>query len=149
MELHNLSPAPGSIKKRKRIGRGQGSGYGGTSTRGHKGAKSRSGYSKKRNYEGGQTPLQMRLPKRGFKNFNRTEYVVFNLDRLQAISEKYSTDTIDLDFLRNNKIVKKSDLVKILAHGELTKKLNVTAHKCSAKAEEAIKAASGTITLIP
>ncbi len=149
MELHNLAPAKGSIKKRKRIGRGQGSGYGGTSTRGHKGAKSRSGYSKKRNYEGGQTPLQIRLPKRGFKNFNRVEYVVFNLDRLEQIAEKYKTDTIDFDFLRNQGMVKKTELVKILADGALSKKLNISAHKCSQKAEEAIKSASGTLTLIP
>ncbi len=149
MELHNLSPAKGSVKKRKRIGRGQGSGYGGTSTRGHKGAKSRSGYSKKRNYEGGQTPLQMRLPKRGFKNPNRVSYAVFNLGRLQSIAEKYNTDTIDLDFLRTHGFVKKNDLVKILAHGSLTKKLNISAHKCSAKAQESIEASSGTFTLIP
>ena len=149
MELHTLAPAKGSIKKKKRIGRGQGSGYGGTSTRGHKGAKSRSGYSKKRNYEGGQTPLQMRLPKRGFKNLNRIEYTVFNVGRLQEIADKYKTDTIDVDFLRTNGFVKKTDRIKILALGTLTTKLNITAHKCSAKAQEAIESVKGTLTLIP
>jgi len=148
MELHNLSPAKGSVKKRKRIARGQGSGRGGTSTRGHKGQKSRSGYSRKRNFEGGQMPLQMRLPKRGFKNINRVEYVAINLERLQTISEKYKLDTIDITALISNGIVKKTDLVKILGNGEVTCKLNVTAHACSESAKNAIESAGGTITII-
>ncbi|MCP5079022.1 MAG: 50S ribosomal protein L15 [Psychromonas sp.] len=148
MELHNLKPAKGSTKKGKRIGRGQGSGHGGTSTRGHKGQKSRSGYSKKRNFEGGQMPLQMRLPKRGFKNINRVEYVAVNLKRLQEISDKYNLTTIDIDALVSKGIVSKNDKVKILANGELNCKLAVTAHACSANAKSAIEAKGGTINLV-
>ncbi|MCL4129443.1 UNVERIFIED_CONTAM: hypothetical protein GTU68_004251 [Idotea baltica] len=148
MELHNLSPAPGSTKKGKRIARGQGSGRGGTSTRGHKGQKSRSGYSKKRNFEGGQMPLQMRLPKRGFNSPNRQEYQVLNLSHIQHLCEKYDTTTIDVDFLKAKNIIKKSDIVKVLAHGELNKKVNITAHKCSATAQKAIEAAGGAVTLL-
>lgn len=148
MELHNLTPAKGSVKKRKRIARGQGSGRGGTSTRGHKGAKSRSGYSRKRNFEGGQMPLQMRLPKRGFKNFNRVEYVPINLERLESIAEKYNLDTVDLDALVANGIVKKSDKVKILGGGEMTKKLNITAHACSASAKDSIEKLGGSLNLV-
>jgi len=148
MELHNLKPAKGSTKKGKRIGRGQGSGHGGTSTRGHKGQKSRSGYSRKRNFEGGQMPLQMRLPKRGFKNINRVEYVAINLKRLQEISDKYNLTTIDLQSLVSNGIVKKTEKVKILANGELNSKLAVTAHACSATAKSAIEAKGGTINLV-
>ena len=111
MELHNLTPAKGSVNKRKRIARGQGSGRGGTSTRGHKGQKSRSGYSRKRGFEGGQMPLQMRLPKRGFNNINRIEYVPINLSRLQAIADKYNLDTISLETLVACGIVKKTDKV--------------------------------------
>ena len=148
MELHNLSPAKGSVKKRKRIARGQGSGRGGTSTRGHKGQKSRSGYSRKRNFEGGQMPLQMRLPKRGFKNINRVEYVAINLARLQAISDKYKLDNIDIQALVDNGIVNKSDRVKVLGRGAVTSKLDITAHACSETAKNAIESAGGTITLI-
>lgn len=148
MELHNLKPAKGSTKNPKRIGRGQGSGHGGTSTRGHKGQKSRSGYSRKRAFEGGQMPLQMRLPKRGFKNINRVEYVAINLKRLQEISDKFNLTSIDLDSLVTNGIVKKTEKVKILANGELNCKLAVTAHACSAKAKEAIEAQGGTINLV-
>ena len=147
MKLHTLKPASGATKSRKRIARGQGSGRGGTSTRGHKGAKSRSGYKIKRNFEGGQMPLQMRLPKRGFKNPNRTEFVPINLERLQAIAEKYSVDTIDLSFMVENKIVRKTDKVKILATGELSSKINVTAHACSASAKEAIEKQGGSINI--
>ncbi|MBL4604950.1 MAG: 50S ribosomal protein L15, partial [Flavobacteriaceae bacterium] len=114
MELHNLKPAAGSVKKGKRIARGQGSGHGGTSTRGHKGAKSRSGYKSKRSFEGGQMPLQIRLPKRGFKNPNRVEFVPLNLSRLQAISEKHNLDTINMETLVASGIVRKNDRVKIL-----------------------------------
>ena len=148
MKLHNLKPAKGSVKNRKRIARGTGSGRGGTSTRGHKGAKSRSGWSRKRNFEGGQMPLQMRLPKRGFNSPNRVEYVPLNLDRLQAISEKYGTTTIDLETLAKNRIIRKGDLVKVLGTGELTAALTISANACSASAKEAIEAKGGTINLV-
>ncbi len=148
MELNNLRPAKGSIKKRKRIARGQGSGRGGTSTRGHKGQKSRSGYSRKRNHEGGQMPLQMRLPKRGFKNPNRVAYTAINLSRLQEISEKYGISTIDIETLVAKGIVSKNDKVKVLARGEVSKGLTVTAHACSANAKTAIENKGGTLNLV-
>ncbi len=147
MELHNLSPAKGSVKSEKRIGRGIGSGKGRTSARGHKGAKSRSGYKSKRHFEGGQMPLQMRLPKRGFKPVNRTEYVPFNLTRLSEIAEKFNQTDISIDFLASKRIIKKRDLVKILGGGELSKGLNITAHACSASAKEAIEKSGGSITI--
>lgn len=148
MELHNLKPAPGSVKGKRRIARGQGSGRGGTATRGHKGAKSRSGYSRKRNFEGGQMPLQMRLPKRGFKSPNRKIYVPINLERLQAIAEKYKLDTISPEVLVEKGIVRKTDLVKILGAGELTAKLTVKAHACSASAKKHIESAGGSVNLV-
>ncbi len=148
MELHNLRPAEGSVKKRKRIARGQGSGHGGTSTRGHKGAKSRSGYSRKRNFEGGQMPLQMRLPKRGFKNPNRISYVPINVGRLQAIAEKYNLDTVNMEVLVSNGIVNKNDRVKILGGGELKLKLNVAAHACSSSAKQTIEEQGGSVNLV-
>ena len=148
MELHNLTPAKGSVSKRKRIARGQGSGRGGTSTRGHKGQKSRSGYSRKRGFEGGQMPLQMRLPKRGFKNINRVEYVPINLSRLQAIAEKYNLDTIDLETLVANGIVKKTDKVKVLGRGELTAKLAVSVHASSEAAKKAVESTGGSLTIV-
>ncbi len=148
MELHTLKPAKGSTKNRKRIARGQGSTRGGTATRGHKGAKSRSGWSRKRNFEGGQMPLQMRLPKRGFKNPNRVPFVPISLSRLQAISEKYNTNTINLETLVSNGIVKKSDRVKILGGGEMKKGLTVSAHACSASAKETIEKLGGTVNLV-
>lgn len=148
MKLHTLKPAAGAKKSRKRIARGQGSGYGGTSTRGHKGAKSRSGYKQKRNFEGGQMPLQMRLPKRGFKNPNRVAYVPINVERLQAISEKYNVDTIDLEMLQSNGIVGKRDKVKVLGRGEITSKLNVSVHAVSAQAKEAIEKVGGSVNLV-
>lgn len=147
MELSNLKPAAGATKSGKRIARGQGSGRGGTSTRGHKGAKSRSGYKSKRGFEGGQMPLQMRLPKRGFNSPNRTEYVALNLARLQAISEKYGITEITNAALYEAGIIKKNDLVKVLANGELTSALTVTVNAASAKAKEAIEKAGGTITV--
>ena len=147
MELHNLKPAKGAVKSGRRIARGQGSGRGGTSTRGHKGAKSRSGWSKKRNFEGGQMPLQMRLPKRGFKNPNRVAYVPINVDRLVSISEKYRTTKIDIEFLVSNGIVNKNKKIKILGNGELSTKLEVQAHACSSSAKEAIEKAGGSITV--
>jgi large subunit ribosomal protein L15 len=148
MQLHNLKPASGSVKKTKRIARGQGSGHGGTATRGHKGAKSRSGYKSKRGFEGGQMPLQMRLPKRGFKNPNRKVYVPLNLERLQEISEKYQVDTLDPATLVELGIIRKNDLIKVLGTGELNTKLTVTAHACSASAKEAIEAKGGSLNLV-
>lgn len=147
MELSNLKPAAGATKSGKRIARGQGSGRGGTSTRGHKGAKSRSGYKSKRNFEGGQMPLAIRLPKRGFKSPNRTEYVAINLTRLQAISEKHGLTEITTAALYEAGVIKKNDLVKVLAHGEMTSALTVTVNAASAKAKEAIEKAGGTITV--
>ncbi|MEM9546699.1 MAG: 50S ribosomal protein L15 [Bacteroidota bacterium] len=147
MELHNLRPAKGAVKSEKRVGRGQGAGTGGTSTRGHKGAKSRSGYSSKRAFEGGQMPLQMRLPKRGFKNINRVEYVGINVSRLQEISEKYKLTDISDASLAEIKITKKSDKVKILGNGELTAKLNVSTSAISKSAKSKIEAAGGSVNI--
>jgi len=145
MNLSNLKPAEGSIKTRKRIGRGTGSGRGGTSTRGHKGAKSRSGNSTKIGFEGGQMPLQRRVPKYGFKNLNRVEYVGINLDVLQGLAEKYTLSVVDFDVLKAHGLVSKKDLVKILGRGELTSKIEVKAHAFSATAQRAIEAAGGSI----
>ena len=144
MSLHNLKPAAGSVKSSKRIARGEGSGHGGTSTRGHKGAKSRSGYSRKIGFEGGQMPLQRRVPKFGFKNINRKEYVGINLDRLQTLVDNGRiTDTVEMDVLVANRLARKNDLVKILGRGELKAKLNITVHKFTATAKAAIEAAGG------
>lgn len=145
MDLSNLKPAEGSVKNQgKRIGRGQGSGKGGTATRGHKGAKSRSGYSKKVGFEGGQMPLQRRVPKFGFTNINRVEYQGINLDTLQQlVDDKAITDTVDLVSLMELGLTNKNDLVKILGRGKLTSKLKVTAHKFTASAKAAIEAAGG------
>lgn len=148
MELHNLKPAAGAVKKGKRIARGQGSGRGGTSTRGHKGAKSRSGYSRKRGFEGGQMTLQMRLPKRGFNNPNRVEYVPINLSRLQEIADKLKVDSIDLEVLKTAGVIRKNDLVKILGKGELKAKIAITANACSESAKQAVEAAGGSINLV-
>lgn len=145
MELYNLTPAAGSVKTGKRIGRGAGSGLGGTSTRGHKGAKSRSGYSKKIGFEGGQMPMQRRLPKFGFKNFNRVEYKAINLSTLQALAEAQGLEKIGMDELINAGFVQKSALVKILGNGTLTSKLTVEAHAFSAFAKAAIEAVGGTL----
>lgn len=143
MELSNLRPAEGSTKNRKRIGRGQGSGRGGTSTRGHKGAKSRSGYSRKIGFEGGQMPLQRRVPKFGFKNINRVEYKAVNLSTIQALADKGITD-IDFETMRNHGLVSRNDLVKILGNGELKAKVNIKAHAFSQTAKEAIEKLEGT-----
>lgn len=145
MNLSNLKPAEGSVKNRKRIGRGTGSGRGGTSTRGHKGAQSRSGNSYKIGFEGGQMPLQRRLPKSGFKNPNRVEYVGINLDVLQGLVEKYNLASVDFDTLKSHGLVSKNDLVKILGRGELKAKIEVSAHAFSATAQQAIEAAGGSI----
>ncbi|MDE6410436.1 MAG: 50S ribosomal protein L15 [Muribaculaceae bacterium] len=146
MELHNLQPAPGSNKSNKRVGRGPGSGYGGTSTRGHKGAKSRSGYSRKIGFEGGQMPLQRRVPKFGFKNINRVEYKAINLDALEALAAARNIAKITVDDLRDAGLVAKKALVKILGNGSLSRALEVEAHAFSKKAEEAIAAAGGSVT---
>ena len=144
MSLHNLQPAEGSVKKEKRIARGEGSGKGGTATRGHNGQKSRSGYSKKIGFEGGQMPLQRRVPKFGFTNINRKEYVGVNLDKLQTlVDEGKITDTVTLEILIANRVVSKTELVKILGRGELKAKLNITVHKFTATAKAAIEAAGG------
>jgi len=143
MKLNSLKPAEGSTKSQKRIGRGTGSGHGGTSTRGHKGAYSRSGTSTKVGFEGGQMPLQRRVPKVGFKSINRVEYTGINLDVLQEISEKYSITEINFDVLREHGLVSKSDLVKILGRGEIKSKLEIKAHAFSATAKAAIEAKGG------
>jgi large subunit ribosomal protein L15 len=145
MNLSNLKPAEGSTKNRKRIGRGTGSGRGGTSTRGHKGAGSRSGTSTKVGFEGGQMPLQRRVPKVGFKNPNRVEYTGVNLDVLQELVEKFSLKAVDFDTLKEHGLVSRNDLVKILGRGELKAKLEVKAHAFTATAQKAIEAAGGTI----
>ena len=145
MDLSNLKPAKGSIKRSKRLGRGQGSGKGGTSTRGHKGAKSRSGYSKKIGFEGGQMPLQRRVPKFGFKNINRKEYKAINLITLQNLAEKNNLEKIDLEVLKNAGLISKNDLVKILGNGTLERKIEVHAHAFSKSAVEAIEAQKGTV----
>jgi len=148
MELNNLTPAAGSVKTAKRIGRGAGSGLGGTSTRGHKGAQSRSGYSKKIGFEGGQMPMQRRLPKFGFKNINRVEYKAINLNVLQSLAETKKLEVIGLPELFEAGFINKSMLVKILGTGTLTAKLTVKANAFSKSAEAAITAAGGTIEKI-
>ena len=145
MKLNNLKPAAGSTHSRRRIGRGPGSGLGGTSTRGHKGAKARSGYKRKIGFEGGQMPLQRRLPKFGFKNINRVEYQAVNLSTLQTLADKGVT-TIGIAELKANRVIKGDVLVKILAKGTLTTKVDVTANAFSAAAETAIQNVGGTVT---
>ncbi|HUM52182.1 MAG TPA: 50S ribosomal protein L15 [Chitinophagales bacterium] len=148
ISLTNLKPAKGSTKNRKRIARGEGSGSGGTAGKGHKGAKSRSGYKSKRGFEGGQMPLQRRLPKRGFKNNNRVEFRTLNLAELSELAEKNNIKDFNFETYRTLKLVRKSDKIKILANGELKGAFNVTAHAFSSKAKEAIEANSGTTTII-
>jgi large subunit ribosomal protein L15 len=148
MNLHNLTPAKGSVKKSKRIARGQGSGHGGTSTRGHKGAKSRSGYSKKIGFEGGQMPLQRRVPKFGFKNINRVEYKAINLDVIQSLIERKNVTEITPEVLRNYGVISRNDLVKVLGRGELKSKINVTAHKFSDSAKVVIEGQGGNCSEI-
>lgn len=148
MKLNNLKPAEGSKGRVKRIGRGEGSGHGGTSTRGHKGAQARSGYSHKIGFEGGQMPIQRRLPKFGFKNPTRIEYKVVNVADLQKISEKFETTTIDFDTMVAAGFIGTKDLVKVLGNGELNVKLDVTAHAFSKSAIAKIEALEGTATRI-
>ena len=145
MELSNLRPAEGSTKTRKRIGRGPGSGLGGTSTRGHKGAKSRSGYKNKIGFEGGQMPIQRRLPKFGFKNINRVEYKAINIETLQSLAEAKNLSKIGIAELQEAGFISSSQLVKVLGNGTLTLKLEVEAHAFSKTAEAAIQAVGGTV----
>ena len=148
MDLSNLKPAAGSVKNRKRIGRGQGSGRGGTSTKGHKGAQSRSGYSRTRGFEGGQMPLQRVVPKFGFNNVNRVEYKAININTLQELAEKLNVTDISVETLKNAGLISKRDRVKILGNGELTLKLNVRAHAFSKSAKEAIEKLEGTTEIL-
>jgi large subunit ribosomal protein L15 len=148
MELHNLKPAEGSTRKEKRIGRGQGSGHGGTSTRGHKGAKSRSGYKSKRSFQGGQMPLQRTSPKFGFKNVNRVEYKGINISSLQSLAEEHSLTVLDFQSFQDAGFVGKNDKVKILGKGELKLKLDVKAHAFSKSAKEAIEKLEGTTQIL-
>ena len=148
MELHNLQPAVGSNKKKRRIGRGPGSGKGGTSTRGHKGAKSRSGYKQKVGFEGGQMPLQRRLPKYGFKNINRVEYKAVNIATIDELAQKANLEKVTVADLIAAGLVRKSQLVKVLGMGTLSRKVDVEANAFSKKAEEAITAAGGQITKV-
>lgn len=148
MNLSSLKPAAGSVKKGKRVGRGEGSGKGGTSTRGHKGAKSRSGYKSKIGFEGGQMPLQRRVPKFGFKNRNRVEYKGVNLDTIQALIDSKKVKEISPEILVENGLANKKDLIKILGRGEISSNISVTAHKFSESAAKAIEAAGGTINTL-
>ncbi|MDG1261393.1 MAG: 50S ribosomal protein L15 [Flavobacteriales bacterium] len=148
MNLSSLKPAAGSTKQRKRVGRGEGSGHGGTSTRGHKGAKSRSGYKRKIGFEGGQMPLQRRVPKFGFRNRNRVEYKGINIDTLQELVDRKSLDAVTPEVLVANGLAGKRDLIKILGRGEIKAKVTISAHKFSATALEAIEGAGGTATTL-
>ncbi|HMS98744.1 MAG TPA: 50S ribosomal protein L15 [Saprospiraceae bacterium] len=146
MDLFNLKPAPGSVKTNKRLGRGTGSGRGGTSTRGHKGAKSRSGFKNKRHFEGGQMPLQMRLPKRGFKNVNRKEYTAVNVSVLQNLHDKHGVSEVSMETLIKYGVASTNELVKILANGDLKAKLTVKFTNISPSAKAKIEAAGGSVS---
>ncbi|NCT18152.1 MAG: 50S ribosomal protein L15 [Flavobacteriaceae bacterium CG_4_8_14_3_um_filter_34_10] len=149
MELSNLKPAAGSVQNNKRLGRGQGSGTGGTASRGHKGAKSRSGYSRKIGFEGGQMPLQRRVPKFGFTNVNRKEYQGINLDTIQGlVDDKKIKDTLDFETIVSLGLATKNELVKILGRGELKSKVNISAHKFTATAKNVIEAAGGQVVTL-
>jgi large subunit ribosomal protein L15 len=148
MDLSNLKPAEGSTRSVKRVGRGQGSGHGGTSTRGHKGAKQRSGYKSRRGFEGGQMPLQRVVPKFGFKNVNRKEYKAINLDVLQGVAEALKLNTVDLDTFVEAGMASKNDKIKILGDGVLSLKLDVKAHAFSKSAKEAIEKLEGTTEIL-
>ena len=148
MKLHNLQPAKGSVHKEKRLGRGEASGKGGTSTKGNKGGQSRAGYKSKMAHEGGQMPIQRRLPKRGFKNNNRVEFKVFNLGQVDAISEKYQFSEFSIENLYGNGIIGKTDKVKILGNGEMKNKLNFKVNAVSEKAKAAIEAAGGSVEIL-
>lgn len=148
MQLHNLKPAEGSVQKTKRIGRGEGSGHGGTSTRGNKGQQSDTGYESKRGHEGGQMPIQRRMPKRGFKSLNRVDYKVFNLGQLDFLIEKYDIKEFSLDNLYINGLISRTDAVKILGSGEVKAKMVFKVNAVSGKAKEAIEAAGGSVELV-
>lgn len=148
MELHNLKPAKGAVHKEKRIGRGQGSGKGGTAGKGHNGAKARTGHNEKRGFEGGQTPMQRRLPKRGFKNPNRVEYTAVNLDRIQEIVEKFSLTEITPEALYANGIISKTERIKILGRGEIKGAVKISAHAVSITAKQAIEEKGGSVNLV-
>ncbi len=148
MKLNTLKPAKGSVKSNKRLGRGQGSGRGGTATKGHKGAQSRSGYSRKFGFEGGQMPLQRRVPKFGFKRPQRVVFKPVNLDILQQLVDKTKAKSVDIELLTNNGIIGKRDVVKVLGRGELKTKVDVTAHKFSTSAVEAIEKLGGKVTTL-
>ena len=148
MNLSNLKPAEGSVKRSKRIGRGAGSGKGGTSTRGNKGAKARSGYHNKIGYEGGQMPLYRRVPKFGFKNFNRVEYVGINIDTINTLAENKNITDFNIDVFKQNGLISGKDRIKILGRGELSQTVNVTAHAFSASAKKAIEEKGGAATVI-
>ncbi|MBL7690136.1 MAG: 50S ribosomal protein L15 [Flavipsychrobacter sp.] len=148
MQLHNLKPAAGSVKKTKRIGRGEGSGHGGTSTKGSKGQQARTGYQSKRGHEGGQMPIQRRMPKRGFINPFRVDYKVFNIGQVDFLVEKYSLAEFTPDLLYINGLINRTDLVKILGSGEVKSKIAFKVNAASAKAKEAIVAAGGTIEIL-
>jgi large subunit ribosomal protein L15 len=148
MDLHNLTPAAGSVRDNKRKGRGQGSGRGGTSTKGHKGAKSRSGYKEKRAHEGAQIPLQMRLPKRGFKNPNREPFTAINLDQLQTLTDKHKVNEWTIEALQKYNVISRTDKVKLLGRGALQAKVNLTAHAASETARKAVEAVGGSITIV-
>lgn len=148
MDLSNLKPAKGAVRSEKRIGRGEGSKKGGTSTRGHKGAQSRSGYKRRAGFEGGQMPLQRRVPKRGFKNHNRVAYTALNLDALQSLAEKYNLKKVDPETLRGLRLIGRDELIKVLGRGELTSGLEVHTHAISAKAKEKIESKGGSVNII-
>src|SRR4030095_10496172 len=148
MKLHNLKPAEGSVQKEKRIGRGEASGKGGTSTKGNKGGQSRAGYQRKNAHEGGQMPIQRALPKRGFTNINRVEYKVFNLGQVESIKEKYNIEDFSLETLYANGIIGRTDKVKILCTGELKSKIAFKVHAISEKAKSAIESAGGSVELL-
>jgi large subunit ribosomal protein L15 len=148
MQLHNLKPASGAVKKPKRIGRGEGSGHGGTATRGNKGQQADTGYQQKRGHEGGQMPIQRRMPKRGFKNPFRVDYKVFNLGQIDFLVERYELQEFSTDVLYENGLISKTDLVKILATGEMKAKIAFKVNAASDKAKEAILAAGATIEII-
>ena len=148
MNLHNLRPAKGAVHKEKRLGRGEGSGHGGTSTKGNKGGQSRAGYKRKRAHEGGQMPIQRRTPKRGFKNPDRIEYKVFNLGQIEQLVEKYGITEFSLENLYTNGLINQTDRVKVLGNGELKAKLTFKVNAISGKAKEAIESAGGSVEMV-
>src|SRR6476619_3106950 len=148
MQLHNLRPAKGAVNKEKRLGRGEASGHGGTSTKGNKGGQSRAGYKRKRAHEGGQMPIQRRTPKRGFKNPDRIEYKVFNLGQIDQLVEKYSITDFTLENLYTNGLINQTDRVKVLGNGELKSKVSFKVNAISEKAKQAIETAGGSVEIV-